>query len=378
MIMTAPKRAKVLETVVVTEDLPEYGVKAGEQAVVLEAFDTPEEAYLLELVDESGTASRIADWVKPGQIKDVKSAAKEFLEQGFALLQQGDLPAAEKIFKRAILLHPKTISNIGESIRRSFANITGEQDWLTTVRLYEMCFRLAPTHEITRYNLAVAYHNYGNRLLEAGKFEEALHFFHQAALATSKPDLSEKIKTSVAATFTQLGIQAIAQHDFRAALINFKWAFAAHTDETTRSNVARAYFNLAEVCLSESNLSEAIGLFEGALLAGYSEPALYNDYAFALVRVGQIADAISALEDGYALAPDNEILRHNLQMARAAFDDFQREAISALEVGHALATDNEILQHNHQTTRTAFDGFQREAYKLHFESIPTQEYASAA
>lgn len=341
--MNAPKKAKVLETVVVTEDLPEYGVKAGEKAVVLEAFDTPEEGYLLEFVDESGTSSRIADWVKPHQINNVKSAAKEFLDQGFALLQQGNWSAAEKIFKQAIRLYPKDIGNIGESIRRSLANITDEQGWLTAIKLYEMCFRLAPTHEITRYNLSIAYHNYGNRLLEERKFEEALHFFHQAALATSKSDLSEQVTKSVAATFTQLGIQASEWQDFETALTNFRWAFAAYSDETSRANLAKSYFNLAEVRLSENNLLEAIGLFEAALLAGYLEPSLYNDYALALFRAGRTEDAISALENGYALAPGSEIIKHNLQMARTAVDDFRRET-----------------------------------YQPQFELIPTQEYQLAA
>ncbi|MEP7340898.1 MAG: DUF4926 domain-containing protein [Acidobacteriota bacterium] len=324
-MMTATRKAQELETVVLTEDLPEYGVKQGEKGVVVEVFDVPEEAYMLEFVDESGTSSRIANWVKPDQIKSAKSVARDFLDQGFKLLHQGDLSAAEKAFGQAISLYPKDISNIGESIRRSFAEAKDEQDWLRAVRLYEMCFRLAPTNEITRHNLAVAYHNYGRRLMEMGKSEGALHAFHQAILATSKPAVSEEVRKSVAATFTQLGILAIEHEDFKTALTNFKWALNAHLDEITKSNLAKAYFNLAELCLSENKLVEAIGLFEEALLAGYLEAALYNDYALALARAGRMEDAISALEKGRALAPDSETIRENLWMARGAVDNFRRE-----------------------------------------------------
>lgn len=348
--MSATKKAQVLETVVLTEDLPEYGVKSGEKAVILEVFEKPEEAYMLEFVDETGTSSRIADWVKPDQIKSAKLVAKDFLDQGFKLLHQGNLSGAEKAFGHAISLYPKGISNIGESIRRSFAGAKDEQDWLGAVRLYEMCFRLAPTNEITRHNLAVAYHNYGRRLMEMGKSDEALHAFHQAILATSKPAVSEEVRKSVAATFTQLGILAIEHQDFSTALTNFKWALNAHPDEITKSNLAKAYFNLAEACLSEDKLTEAIGLFEEALLAGYLEPALYNDYALALAGVGRMEDAISALEKARALAPDSETIRENLQMARVTVDSFRREEYQ----------------------------LQFEPILPQAESVPTQEYQVAA
>ncbi len=80
--MIASGKMQELETVVLTEDLPEYDLKRGEKGVILEVFDEPEEAYLLEFVDESGAASKIADWVRPDQIKPVEQAAKEFLHQG--------------------------------------------------------------------------------------------------------------------------------------------------------------------------------------------------------------------------------------------------------------------------------------------------------
>jgi uncharacterized protein DUF4926 len=63
--------AKLLDIVELVEDLPEYGVKRGEQGVVVEVLDEPDEGYILEFVDPSGTSSRLAYWVKPEQIKRV-------------------------------------------------------------------------------------------------------------------------------------------------------------------------------------------------------------------------------------------------------------------------------------------------------------------
>lgn len=75
--MLDTKKAHELDIVEVTEDLPEYGVKRGERGTVIEVFDEPEEAYILEFVDQSGTSSRLAYWVKPSQITNLKTAAKD-------------------------------------------------------------------------------------------------------------------------------------------------------------------------------------------------------------------------------------------------------------------------------------------------------------
>ena len=72
--------AKLLDIVELVEDLPEYGVKRGEQGVVVEVFDEPDEGYILEFVDPSGTSSRLAYWVKPEQIKRVTPRKAHELE----------------------------------------------------------------------------------------------------------------------------------------------------------------------------------------------------------------------------------------------------------------------------------------------------------
>ena len=71
--MLETKKAHLLDIVELTEDLPEFSVERGERGVVVEVFDTPEEAYILEFVDNSGTSSRLAYWVKPHQITLVKA-----------------------------------------------------------------------------------------------------------------------------------------------------------------------------------------------------------------------------------------------------------------------------------------------------------------
>ena len=69
--MIKTRKAQELDIVELTEDLPQYGVKKGEQGVVITVFDEPDEAYDLEFVDESGTSSRFAYSVKPEQIINI-------------------------------------------------------------------------------------------------------------------------------------------------------------------------------------------------------------------------------------------------------------------------------------------------------------------
>ncbi len=72
--MLETKKAHLLDIVELTADLPEFGVKRGERGTVVEVLDEPEEAYIIEFVDESGTSSRLAYWVKPQHITLIKSS----------------------------------------------------------------------------------------------------------------------------------------------------------------------------------------------------------------------------------------------------------------------------------------------------------------
>ena len=69
--MIETKKAHELDIVELTEDLPEFGVRRGERGTVVEVFDHPEEAYIIEFIDEGGASSRLAYDVKPGQIINV-------------------------------------------------------------------------------------------------------------------------------------------------------------------------------------------------------------------------------------------------------------------------------------------------------------------
>lgn len=61
--MTDTKKINMLDVVTLLQDLPEYGVKKGEQGVVVEIFNDGE-AYCLEFVDETTGEGTLAYEVK--------------------------------------------------------------------------------------------------------------------------------------------------------------------------------------------------------------------------------------------------------------------------------------------------------------------------
>jgi hypothetical protein len=64
--MITTRKAQLLDVVEILEDLPEFGVRRGERGAVVEVFDEPEEAYIIEFVDESRKNS-------PGRLGEARS-----------------------------------------------------------------------------------------------------------------------------------------------------------------------------------------------------------------------------------------------------------------------------------------------------------------
>jgi hypothetical protein len=72
-------KARELDVVELTEDLPEYGLFKGARGTVVETFSGPEEAYMIEFLGAGGE-SQIADWVLPAQFLNLNSITKPLFE----------------------------------------------------------------------------------------------------------------------------------------------------------------------------------------------------------------------------------------------------------------------------------------------------------
>ena len=94
------QKAHELDIVELTEDLPEFGLRRGERGTVVEVFDNPEEAYVLEFVDESDASSKLAYGIRPDQIINVAPYIDaEGLWHHIKLYKEGGYLREKKIYK---------------------------------------------------------------------------------------------------------------------------------------------------------------------------------------------------------------------------------------------------------------------------------------
>lgn len=319
-----PRKAQELEIVEITEDLPEYGVKKGERAVVTTAFDEPEEAYDLEFVDESGTSSRFAYSVRPNQIRTEEEVVKEAFDHGVALINEGRPSEAERAFQRAIELRPALIVNLHNSILNTFEGTNQWEDLIVALRLV---LRLNPDFEIDGYNmsfiarnnLAIAYQNYAVQKANEGDMQTAIAYFQFAMGVRSGPETLSLIRRNLAKAYTSLGIEAAQTEaaqteDYVASVARLSHACEVDSNDMTRHNLGIAYARMAKHYLNQRDYQNAVTTFDHAIDLGLIFPELLNDYGIALAMAGHQDDAILAFQRARKLAPDNEIIQRNLRL----------------------------------------------------------------
>ncbi|HXG64377.1 MAG TPA: DUF4926 domain-containing protein [Blastocatellia bacterium] len=324
--MIATRKAHILDVVELLEDLPEYGVRRGERGAVVEVFDEPEEAYMVEFVDPSGASSRIADWVRPAQIKTLEEIAKETFEQGIQLQNEGKPLEAERKFRQAISLKPSYIGVLHNSIVRSFE---GSDEWQKAITAMQLVFRINSDYEIARRNLAIAYQKYGIQKANEGDAEGAIEIF-QLALSVGPPEeIISDIKNSIAAVFTTLGIREYESGQLWDALRLMRQANMVDPNEKTRRNLGIAYAHLAQSYLNKGDFQNAILAFERAEHAGLSSAELLNDYGVALAMLQRFDEAILVFERGLEMGPENKTIKANLDLAKKdATTDYNAEGIN--------------------------------------------------
>jgi tetratricopeptide (TPR) repeat protein len=307
--MIETKKAHELDIVELTEDLPEFGLRRGERGTVVESFDNPEEAYMLEFVDESGASSRLAYGVKPDQIKNIDVMAKEIYAEGMAHLQQGNMIKAARDFRRAIELIPSYIRGLHESLRRSIAE---KKDWQLFIPLLRFVRLVDPSYEIAKHNLAVAYLNYGVQEANNGNYEVAIQLFQYALRIDTPAHITNLIKKNIAAGHTALGMDAHEKGKFELSKQHFEAACTFLTDDKTRRNLGMSYYHLAIFYTNEGDLQKAITCYEWAEDSGLIVPNILNNHARALAISGEIDEAILLMESAQSLAPEDKMIKSNL------------------------------------------------------------------
>lgn len=303
------KKAHELDIVELTEDLPEYGVCRGARGTVVQVFDKPEEAYMIEFLENSGATSKIADWVKPDQIKNIDNIARERYAHGMSYLQQGNYIEAAREIRQAVELIPSYVRGLHESFGRSLAPI---EDWPRLISALHFVRLIDPNYEFARHNLAIAYLNYGVQEANKGNLGTGLQLFESALRVESPPNIVLLIKENIATSHTALGIQAYKGGDFQLAVKHLETAYTFNPNEKTRHDLGVVYFHVAAYYASTGELQKAINYYQWAEDTGLILPEVLNNHACALADNGEVDEAILRLESAQALAPEDRIIQSNL------------------------------------------------------------------
>jgi tetratricopeptide (TPR) repeat protein len=257
--MIETRKAQELDVVELTEDLPEYGLKKGERGAVVVAFDQPDEAYMLEFVDESGK-SRFAYAVKPNQLATIDELAKEALNKGLRFHNEGKGAEAEKAFRRAIELKPDLIDELHNLFLRSCEQQGDSEEMETFERIIfamHLVLRLNPEYDIARNNIAIAYENQGIIEANKGDLHGAVAKFRIAVAIAIAPEIISCIRRNLALAWTQLGIQAYQKGEFIGLPNYMGLAYEVDPNEKTKRDLALAYATFALWCLGQNNLEGA-------------------------------------------------------------------------------------------------------------------------
>lgn len=303
------KKAHELDIVELMEDLPEYGLSKGARGTVVEVFDKPEEAYMIEFLEDSGTISKIADWVRPSQIENIDAIAREIYVRGMEYLQQGNYINAAREIRRAVELIPSYVRGLHESFGQTLAPI---EDWPRLIAAMHFVRLIDPNYEFSKNNLAIAYLNYGAQEANKGNYEDSIQLFQSALRVESPSNVESLIKENIANSHTVLGIQAYKKGDFALTVKHLEAAYTFNPSERTRRDLGVAYFHMAMLYVSEGDLQRAITYYQWAEDTGLMLPEVLNNHACALADNGEVEEAILRLESAQALAPKDGTIRSNL------------------------------------------------------------------
>jgi len=302
--MTNIKAALENDVVELNEDLPEYGFKRGQRAVIIEAFDNPTKGYDLEFENEAGEFLGFAYGVRPEQVTNL---SEELFTQGVDLWNSEDVVKAERKFQQAFELTPTYKGVLLNSILRNSGN-----DWSAAISGLRFLLRIATDYEHARDNLAIAYLNYGVQKANEGERDAAIMFFSFAISLNVAPDIIARIQENFAGIYTNLGIEEFMKGNHGDAIKHMRMARVCYPSETTGGNLALAHAHLARFLMSKGNHQEAILAFEGAEEIGLLLPDLLNDYGIALVFEGRLPEATRAFERALKLQPESYIIKTNL------------------------------------------------------------------
>lgn len=301
------------DVVELSADLPNFNAKRGQRGVVLTTFDDPSEAYDLELADESGDSVGLAYSIAPDQFTNLSRSA---FVRAMKAVERADLATAERELKLATDLRPDYIGGFVMSVlasvpdpieRRGF-----DDDVSFLIPLLRLATRVDPNYEFGRFNLAVAFLNFGVAKARKKNYLEAIELFYSALGIRTDPETEFRIKTNIVIAFTSLARAAFQESNVDNGFGYVRSAFLVLDDKTTRRNLGIAYGNLGLFHMRSKRFDFAVEQFERAEDSGVIFSEHLNNRGVCLIFLGRITEAIRTFERVLEMEPENEIARYNL------------------------------------------------------------------
>jgi tetratricopeptide (TPR) repeat protein len=275
--------------------------------------------------------------------------------------RQGQLPEAERIYRRILSIDPRHAD--GLHMLGTLAHQVGRQD--IAVQLIRAAIGIQPGQ-------AAYYSNLGTILQAQGLLAEATVAYQDAL--DRNPSLAEA-QMNLGTVLEAQGRPGLAASRFRAALAlrpdlaeahmnlgnilqaqgKLAEAVASHERALAlKPDFAEACFNRANALQAQGKLDDAVAGYQRALALKPAMPEAHANLGNALQAQQRIDDAVACYERALALKPDYAEAHYNLGNARQA-QDLLAEATSCYERALALKPQLAEAHYNMGNTLQAQD-----------------------
>jgi len=283
------------------------------------------------------------------------------LTTAIKLHRQGQLPEAERIYRRILSIDPRHAGCL--HMLGTLAHQVGREE--VAVQLIRAAIGIEPGQ--------AAYHsNLGTILQAQGLLAEATVAYQDAL--DRNPSLAEA-QMNLGTVLEAQGRPALAASRFRAALalrpdlaeahMNLgnvlerqgKLAEAVESHDralTLKPDFAEACFNRANALQAQGRLDEAMAGYQQALVLKPAMPEAHANLGNTLQALERLDDAVACYERALALKPDYAEAHYNLGNARQA-QDLLAEAAACYERALALKPQLAQAHYNLGNTRQAQD-----------------------
>ena len=371
------RKANLFDVVEVAEDLPEYGAKRGEHGVVVEVFDDPDEGYILEFGDRSGTSSRLAYWVKPEQFKRVTPRKAQELE---VVELTEDIPEyGVKKGERGVVITAFTKPD--EAYDLEFVDESGSES--------RFAYSVKPNQIRTQAEIANKAYKAGRTLVAEGNSSEAESKFREAValspgyigklhndLIRSLSDSAdwprhiwamrfvlridsnyELARYNLAIAYLKFGVEQASQKNFRFAGEIFLKAIAVQPnpdsgfEELIQTNLAGIHTSLGIQAYEEGRLEQTVAdMLRACAYRPGEATRRHVGLAYALLAVSDVdanklekaIQEFELAEDAGFIAPES-VNDYGVALARVGRT---AEAVAAFERALMLAPGDEVLRAN--------------------------------